>query len=457
MLHNGSKGLNEATAKSSAVSSRRTGDWLNPSPRGPLASCYADSSQRFSHKHSHDPSELKNVPFRDIKIDDSTVFPHNNRPYPKERYPEKMKHRASQKAPELQQLHNYSHSPPDSSNVMKEALEYASDVKQLTSRTVTKPRYDHESLHTYSSSGSDYLNGKLKRPSLSVLDRGPNSASSSSSDTSSWSEVGRNNRFQRKDKIMNTEDKVRETCGGVYSNQIPPVSNDKQAYHGTRIRQPNENQHCHMNGGSLEVESCQPEIQTKTTGIPYSQLDSVESVYFNYLRTKNKTDEILTGDETSPSNARTVSQTRFGDTLDEQSISSNRTVVNQADERANYDNASPQSVKSVPHKKIEKLLEPWECQHCTYRNANAEKICDICAKSRDFNAKEFFDECSEDEPIPKLYSTAVTDGSRECNNNSKKGTIVCARCTLNNEKGKKVCQACDSVLLRPVSPHNFFR
>ncbi|CAL8124776.1 unnamed protein product [Orchesella dallaii] len=118
-----------------------------------------------------------------------------------------------------------------------------------------------------------------------------------------------------------------------------------------------------------------------------------------------------------------------------------------------------------------KPLEPWNCRFCTYKNDVEERICEMCAKSKDFFEDDVVDVAGavaiatantnvEPPPVPKLYSHAVSNNAvppppPQAPSSSAAATREnsqereCPQCTLLNPVRARVCDACN-YRLKPV-------
>jgi hypothetical protein len=101
-------------------------------------------------------------------------------------------------------------------------------------------------------------------------------------------------------------------------------------------------------------------------------------------------------------------------------------------------------------------IQPWNCRHCTFKNREASKICEMCSKSQDFIDMPSDDEpeVAADVPVPKLYSVVTKsepiDVVGTSSSNAKQVMTECPQCTLINEPQRRVCDAC-GFRLKPVN------
>lgn len=112
-----------------------------------------------------------------------------------------------------------------------------------------------------------------------------------------------------------------------------------------------------------------------------------------------------------------------------------------------------------------KVVEPWDCRFCTFRNLNEERICEMCAKSKDFYEEvdaplPGTSAVQQREPenivLPKIYSVpnhninyanaAAVSAAEESEERP------CPQCTLLNSVRARVCDACNFRLKPLQSP-----
>ncbi|ODM94256.1 Protein tamozhennic [Orchesella cincta] len=127
----------------------------------------------------------------------------------------------------------------------------------------------------------------------------------------------------------------------------------------------------------------------------------------------------------------------------------------------------------APAPPLKKPVEPWNCRFCTFRNTKEERICEMCAKSKDFYEDDAVDVAGAvaiatatapvEPQLPKLYSQAVSNVSKpaaQASSSSVATSLVsseekeCPQCTLLNPIRARICDACNYRLIPVESPRN---
>ncbi|CAG7816539.1 unnamed protein product [Allacma fusca] len=370
---------------------------------------------------------------------------------------------------------------------LRDALEYRHGVQNLVQNH--KPN----SIESAYTSNSKYSQGKERLPVESKLpssrlssDRESLKTSSSSSETYSW---GYNK--QPPDVTSNSREDYdtyigRQKTGSRSHENHRPVDNSRMGKSTSKqVEYETEYQREYSKGKAPPTET---------------NLDSLETVYYNKLLSSNPPDS-NSDPRTDPNlsnNDRVMKQSHkeLGDVTDKaQNIRVQLELENKSkdfvedaygkkksssqnerrrdkvkDDNGSQKNHKPNDDMDIPGSNP----EPWQCPHCTYVNHAEGNICEICAKSRDFKFDEEIPTLkldtktlkgssgaakpSSSQPSPNLRSyssvarSASSNSNREETNTSppkespasvSSDQIACPQCTYLNPKTRVLCEVCD--------------
>jgi len=107
-----------------------------------------------------------------------------------------------------------------------------------------------------------------------------------------------------------------------------------------------------------------------------------------------------------------------------------RPAVQERPHRANR-GQGPKHIQGATRQRVQEGQDKWECGACTYHNAMAATICEMCSKTKE-----------------KSYKTTLVDAiqSKQDDVDGGRRGDQCSRCTLVNPPNTKVCEACGASL-----------
>lgn len=242
-------------------------------------------------------------------------------------------------------------------------------------------------------------------------------------------------------------------------NDVYPDDYFPRVVKPTPIHSTTQSRHNNPSGSSFTNRQLPASPQARSPAD--ENMDSLQNLYFQKL--------LLSPDQSNNSPTEDMSLNHEDSREVSRSPSGEELIATGTDGDLNFNTRSgPISNKSMQDKQIissanaQPKIVPWYCRFCTYKNKKAERVCDMCSKSKDFFEEEEEDEENEaDEvasapppvptpPVPKLYSQSNPKASNNATPTlilkDPSNMVECSHCTLLNPMCLYVCSACENPL-----------